>query len=129
MSARTLAEHVGFTEQDAQRITQAGCDLFGSGQLESAAEVFEGLLALNPHDAFVHTAYGLVLKEQGDEVSAERAFDCAIEEDPKMPAALLNRGILLLKRGDLGGLDDLKAVSSLNSSVGQRARDILASFT
>ena len=128
MNAPTLAEEVGFTAQDARRIIQAGCELYSSGELDAAADIFKGLLALNPHDPFVHTAYGMVLKEQGDELSAVREFDSAIEEDPKMPVALLNRGILMLKRGNVAGLDDLKAISALNNGVGDRAREIVRAF-
>jgi len=128
MSPITLAQQVGFTEQDAQRIADAGCDLLNGGQLEAAADVFKGLLAINPRDAFVHTAYGMVLQEQGDEAAAVREFDSALEEDPKMPVALLNRGILRLKRGNVAGLDDLKAVTPLKTTVGERAREIVKAF-
>ena len=118
----------GFSPQEAKRIIQAGCDLYSSSELNAAADIFKGLLALNPHDPFIHTAYGMVLKEQGDEVSAVREFDSAIEEDPKMPVALLNRGILMLKRGNLAGLEDLRAVTALNDGVGDRAREIVRAF-
>ena len=70
----------------------------------------------------------MVLQEQGDEASAALAYDSAIEEDPKMPIALLNRGILRLKRGDVSGLDDLKAIAPLKSSVGERAREIVTAL-
>ena len=120
--------HEEFTPRDAQRIIQAGCELYSSDELDVAADIFKGLIALDPHDPFIRTAYGMVLQEQGDESSAVREFDSAIEEDPKMPIALLNRGILMLKRGDLAGLDDLNAVSALNDGVGDRAREIIRAF-
>lgn len=128
MSSPTLAESINFTQEQAKLIIQAGCDLLESGELEAAADVFKGLLVINPHDPFVHAAYGLVLKEQGDDSSAVREFERAIDEDPKMPIALLNRGILKLKKGDRAGLEDLQAVSSLKSSIGERAREIVSSF-
>ena len=128
MNTITLAQEVGFTEQDAKRIAEAGYDLLNAGQLEAAADVFKGLLALNPHDALVHTAYGMVLQEQGDESSAVREFDSALDEDPKMAVALLNRGILKLKRGNVAGLEDLEAVTPLKTSVGERAREIVKAF-
>lgn len=125
---KTLAEEVGFTQHDARLIAQAGWELLDSGQLESAADIFKGLLALNPRDSFVQASYGVVLKEQGDEVSAIVAFDSAIEEDPKMPVALFNRGVILLKRGNPAGIEDLKAVAALNDPLGERAKEIVDAF-
>ncbi len=128
MSARTLAEEVGLTAEEADRIAQVGLDLIDSGQFEEAAAVFEGLLVLNPHDPFAHSALGVTLQERGDDRSAEAAFTQALEGTPKMPMALLSRGILLLKRGEPSGLDDLRAVSTLNDDVGARARDLLSAL-
>lgn len=129
MRSPTLAESINFTQEQAKLIIQAGCDLLESGELDGAADIFKGLLVINPYDPFVHAAYGLVLKEQGDDSSAVREFDSAIDEDPKMPIALLNRGILKLKKGDRAGLEDLKAISALKSTIGERAREIVSSLT
>ncbi len=129
MNARSLAQDVGLSKEDSRLFREAGCDLLGAGDFDSAADVFKGVLALDPNDALASTAYGMVLRAQGDDAAAATQFDAALRADPGLPLALLNRGIVLLKRGDFSGLDDLNRITDLPSEVGATAREVLKAFT
>ncbi|MBL9038326.1 MAG: tetratricopeptide repeat protein [Archangium sp.] len=123
--SQTLAQQLGFSAEDADQLCRFGCELASAGQLDDARVMFEGVLTLNPFDAVTRAALGAVLQECGDIEAAERAYGEALAIDPSTPIARLNRGELRLKRGDAGGVDDLRVVADLNTSVGTRARAVL----
>ncbi len=96
------------TANHLQAIASCGRDLFMAGNLDGAGVIFRGLLALNPNDPEIHTALGSILHDQGHLVEAEASYDAAIQIDDQMPLARTKRGEIRCKRGDLGGLDDLR---------------------
>lgn len=125
----TLAQEFGFTADQAEAITSKAFDLLESGEFDGAAVIFEGLLVLNPLDAGVHAALGTVRHEQGKLGDAEAAYSEALRLDAKTPLALVNRGELRCKRGDLGGLDDLKVAAGLSSPIQSRAQALISLYT
>ncbi len=125
----TLAQEFGFTADQVQAISSQGFDLIDAGDLGGAAIVFNGLLALNPNDSGVQAALGSVFHEQGKLSEALAAYDTAISLDADTVLARVNRGELRCKRGDLGGLEDLKIAARIPSSVQARAKSLVRLYT
>jgi protein O-GlcNAc transferase len=118
----TLAQFIGITSSQAQAISGRGFDLLEAGDLDGAAVVFNGLLVLNPHDAGVQAALGSVFHEQGKLAEALAAYATALGLDGNTVLARVNRGELRCKRGDLGGLEDLKIAARIPSAIQARAQ-------
>lgn len=118
----TLAQYIGITSDQTRAITSQAFDLLEAGDLDGAAAVFQGLVALNSRDAGVQAALGSVFHEQGKLSEALDAYDTALTIDGNAVLARVNRGELRCKRGDLGGLEDLKVAARIPSSVQARAQ-------
>jgi predicted Zn-dependent protease len=121
----TLAQHIGITSEQAQAITARAWDLVDVGELDGAAAVFTGLRALNPGDAGIQAALGSVFHQQGKVADAMSAYDAAIKLDGNTVLARVNRGELRCKKGDRGGVDDLKIAAGIPSAVQARAKSLL----
>jgi Flp pilus assembly protein TadD len=124
----TLADELGFPRERMRFILDKAFDLLEAGDLDGALVLFNGLLALDPTDASIHAAFGSVLHEQGKFTDAETAYDTAIKLDGKAVLARVNRGELRCKRGDLGGLEDLRLAAGIESAVQQRAQVLLRRY-
>lgn len=122
----TLAQQFGFTQAQARLVAAAGFDLLEAGDLEGAAVIFEGLLAINPRDGSLHAALGAVREEQGRLAEAEAAYSRAIDLDGKAMLARINRGTLRLRRGHRAGKTDLLVAAAEPSPVQARALATLA---
>ena len=129
----TWAEVEGMTFEEAKAIAQVGCDLAGSGRLDEARIIFEGLVAGNPKDSASRAALGTVYQKLGRIEDAVAEYSAAIKNDPKNPVALANRGELRLKAGDREGFTDLaQAVDSDphgETSAGRRAKSLVKAIT
>jgi|APLak6261666879_1056058.scaffolds.fasta_scaffold02847_2 Flp pilus assembly protein TadD len=124
----TLAQELGFPRERIRFILDKAFDLLEAGDLDGALVLFNGLLALDPGDASIHAAFGSVLHEQGKLTDAETAYDTAIKLDGKTVLARVNRGELRCKRGDLGGLEDLRLAAGIESAVQKRAQVLLRRY-
>lgn len=124
----TMAERMGFSAADALFIRNAAFDLVDAGELDGAATIFIGLLALNPRDAAIRAALGAVYEKQGRIPEAEAAYSEALELDPNTVVARLNRGLLRLRRGDRGGLEDLEVAAQVDSVLKPKAQGVLRSM-
>ena len=125
----TLAQYIGITTDQQQAITSQAFDLLEAGELDGAVVIFNGLLVLNPFDAAIHAALGSVFHEQGKLTEALAAYDTAISIDGNTALARVNRGELRCKRGDLGGIDDLKIAARIPSAVQARAQAVLRLYS
>ena len=125
----TLAQYIGFTTDQQQAITSQAFDLLEAGELDGAVVIFNGLLVLNPFDAAIHAALGSVFHEQGKLTEALAAYDTAISIDGNTALARVNRGELRCRRGDLGGIDDLKIAARIPSAVQGRAKAALQLYS
>ncbi|MHB8878790.1 MAG: tetratricopeptide repeat protein [Myxococcaceae bacterium] len=129
----TWAEVEGMTWEEAKAIAQVGCDLATAGRLEEARIIFEGLVAGNPKDSASRAALGTVYQKLGrlDEAIAE--YTAAIDQDPRNPVALANRGELRLKGGDRGGFSDIANAVDADphgeTSAGRRAKGLVKAIT
>lgn len=121
----TLANEFGFSSDQLQALASQAFDLLESGDLEGASVVFTGLVALDPTDAGIQAALGAVFHQQGKVGDAMSAYDAAIKLDGKTVLARVNRGELRCKKGDRGGVDDLKIAAGIPSAVQARAKSLL----
>ena len=121
----TLAQYIGITASQARAITSRGFDLIDAGDLEGAADVFKGLLALDSNDARIQAALGAVFHQQGKLPEAMAAYDVALSLDSDAVLARVNRGELRCKRGDKGGVEDLKIAARIPSAVQARAQALV----
>ncbi len=121
----TLAQELGITRDQAEALIGRAFDLVDASDLDGAAELFTGLLMLNPGDAAVHAALGAVLHQQGKLQAAEQAYDEALRLDEAALLARVNRGDLRLRRGDQSGRVDLEFAAARASPVQERAKVLL----
>jgi tetratricopeptide (TPR) repeat protein len=119
---QTLAQEFGFTKDQAHAVISKGFDLFESGDLDGAAIIFEGMLALNPLDAGLFGALGSLRKMQGKNDEAFAAFNESISLDSKAPVARFHRGELYLAQGKIKEAQvDLKVASEVDSPLKSKA--------
>ncbi|MEM7049992.1 MAG: tetratricopeptide repeat protein [Acidobacteriota bacterium] len=108
LGQRTLGELEGISKGEQYDIARVGYAHLEDGQLGEAETVFEGLLALDPYDAYFLTALGVIAQRQERLERADRCFSRALEINPFSTTALANRGEVRLKQGRLvEAADDL----------------------
>jgi len=108
-----------------------GHQLYESGRLNEARVVFEGLVAMEPPEAFPYTVLGAIFLAQQDVHRALALFEAALELDPDDVAALVYRGEIRLRLGQAPrGTRDLQRALRIDpdgseSPFSQRAREAL----
>jgi tetratricopeptide (TPR) repeat protein len=122
----TWAQAIGLTRAEAYGLANSAQRLLDVGQVDKAKKVIEGLIVLNPKDAYFHGVMGALLGQKGDEDGALEHYSKAIELDGTNLAALVNRAELYLKRGDIEpALHDLVKATGVDpkgsTQLGKRA--------
>ena len=112
MGQMTLGDLEGVTKQQQYEIAQVGHGYLSSGKLEEARKIFEGLLALDPYDAYFHTCIGSIAQQEEKYEEAEAAYTKALSINPYSATAYANRGEIRVMTGNLaeGALDLVRAV-------------------
>lgn len=104
----TLGDLEGITKQEQYQMAEVGHSYLSSGKLDEAKTVFEGLVALDPFDAYFHTALGSVAQQQGDLEAADKRYTRALEINPYSVTAMAHRGEVRVTQGRLSeGTEDL----------------------
>lgn len=104
----TLGDLEGITKHEQYEMAKIGFSYLTSGKLAQAKTVFEGLLALDPFDAYFHTALGSIAQQEQRYDEAEERYSRALEINPFSPVALANRGEVRITVGRLAdGATDL----------------------
>lgn len=104
----TLGDLEGITKHEQYEMAKVGYSYLTSGKLDRARTVFEGLLALDPYDAYFHTALGSIAQQQSNLDEAEARYTRALEINPFSPVARAHRGEIRMLRGRVGeGAEDL----------------------
>lgn len=124
-----FAFEFGFTTDQLDALNTRAFDLVQAGDLEGATVILRGLIALSPDEPSYRASLGSTLQQQGQLAEAEAEYTAALALWPKAPLALVNRGELRCQRGDLGGLDDLRAAAQLKSPVRTKAEALLRRFS
>ncbi len=97
----TLGDLEGIPKDAQHEMAQTGFRFFTEGRLPQAKQVFTGLLALDPFDAYFLTALGAIAQQEGDLDAAEQHFTRALSINPFSPSALTGRGEVRLMQGSL----------------------------
>jgi len=126
----TLAELDGLSLADLKQIATTGHMLLQTGQLDDAAVIFKGLVALSPRVSYFHTALGAIALAAGRPEEALARLDEAVRLDGKNAEALVHRGEARLRSGRSNeALADLRAAVALDErqvrQVTQRAKALL----
>src|SRR5688572_18208808 len=107
----TLGELEGITKAQQYDMAKLGHRFIRTGKLKEAKAVFEGLVALDPHDAYFHLALGSIAQRDDNLEEADERYTRALEINPFSPHALANRGEVRMMQGRMleGAKDLLKA--------------------
>ena len=110
----TLGDLEGITKQEQYQMAEVGYSYVTSGKLDDAETVFEGLIALDPFDAYFHTALGSIAQQRDQHDEAEKRYSRALEINPFFATAMANRGEVRVVQGRLaeGAEDLIRAVQS-----------------
>ena len=110
----TLGDLEGITKQEQYQMAEVGHSYLASGKLAEAKTVFEGLLALDPFDAYFHLALGSIAQQDGDLAEAEDRYSRALEINPFSASAMANRGEVRVMQGRFteGAEDLIRAVQA-----------------
>jgi Flp pilus assembly protein TadD len=97
----TLGQVLGVNVQEAYAIAELAFNLAQGGDLDRALALAEGLVLLNPRHAYFHSLLASIhiRRERFDD--ALRHLNVAIGLDPDEIASRVNRGEILLVRGEL----------------------------
>jgi predicted Zn-dependent protease len=96
---RTLGELVGVSKEKQLELTAMGLKLLKDGLKDKARDVFEGLQALDPYDAYVQVCLGSIALEDEDFEAAAQRFDKALFINPASAPAYAMRGELRARQG------------------------------
>ena len=126
----TPGEFLGLSQERLYKIANMGHEMFKSGQIQGALEIFEGLVAAAPYDSVFHThlAAAYARLERFDEAKAE--YTRALELNIANVDALVGRGELYLRESNIAeALKDIQRALELdpqaNRDTTKRARATL----
>jgi len=129
----TIAQAVGISRKQLYEIANRGYQLFSSGKLDEARQIYAGLVAADPYDSVFHCHLGSVLWRMGETEKALEEYDSAIRLNYASVDALAARGEIYLLRGEIKkGVEDFRAALEYDpkgahpSSI--RARALLLSL-
>lgn len=97
----TLGDLEGIDKDAQYRMAQVAYKHFTEGKLEQAKKAFQGLLALDPFDAYFLTVIGAIAQEEGNHEEAESAYSRALDINPYSAVAWAQRGETRILLGKL----------------------------
>ncbi len=114
----TLASALGMTAAEKDVLKRRAFALVQESKATQAIPLLEGLVALDPFDAWVLLALGGLLVDKGDHAVAETLLTRALAVTPGDPSAHAMRAEARAKQGNAqGARDDLKAISGADLSI------------
>lgn len=117
----TPGEFLGMSTESLYKVASIGHEMFKSGQVQGALEIFEGLVAASPYDSVFHChlAAAYARLERFDEAKA--SYTRSLELNIGNVDSLVGRGELYLREGKLPeALKDIQQALKLDP---QAARD------
>lgn len=105
----TLGEMEGIGKDTQYEMAKKGFKMIAEGKLDLARNIFKGLIALDPFDAYFHLAFGAVEQRAGNYDEADQAYTRSLKFNPASTTALANRGEVRFQLGKvLEAAQDLK---------------------
>jgi tetratricopeptide (TPR) repeat protein len=126
----TLGELEGIDKAAQYKMAETGFQLLQQGKLDDAKKVFEGLLTLDPKDAYFHMVLGSIAQRRNQFEDSEKHYSRSLRINAYSPSALANRGEVRVELGRLAeGLEDLKQAvkedPGAREAATQRARALI----
>ena len=116
LGRNTLGQALGVNVQEAYGIAELAWNLAEGGDLGRAVALAEGLVLLNPQHGYFHALLASIYIKQERRDDALRHLGFAIAADPKDIASRVNRGEILLGKGDFkAALEDLGKAIELDA--------------
>ncbi len=113
----SLRDYHAISGPEMLQMALIGFRMYENGKYSEAETVFNGLIALEPREAYYYTALGAVYLAQEQFERAKHNFDMAVTFNPKELAAFVNRGEVHLRLGNImEAAQDFKAAVDLDPS-------------
>lgn len=120
----TLGDLEGITKQEQYQMAEVGHAYLTQRKFEQAKTVFEGLLALDPFDAYFNMALASIAQQEERYESALQLYTRALEINPFSPTAYANRGEIKVMQGELQtGVEDLVKAMELDPTMKEPATE------
>jgi Flp pilus assembly protein TadD len=97
----TSVQQAGVTGPELLERAMEGFQLYESGDYEEARFIFEELCERDPSEAYYRTALGAIFLAEDELDPALENFNQALTLNPKDSAALVNRGEVHLRLGNI----------------------------
>lgn len=130
----TLKELKGYTDDELYAIAHTGYFFLMQGKNNEAKTLFEGLVAIDPKNAYYYRALGVIFHKLGDTDRAIKQFGYAIRVAGRSPAAYVNRAEVYISLGQHAeAADDLKkalgCMGPRDAQLARKARALLGVCT
>ena len=119
----SLKQMIGMSEEELYAIANQGYHLFVQGKNEPARVLFEGLVAIDPRNAYYYRALGAIYWRVKEPQLAVRQFTYAIRVSPREISSYVNRAeVYVAQRQFQLARSDLQFALS---TAGQRDRPLV----
>ncbi len=96
----TLQQIVGLSAEELYAIAEQGYFLFLQGKVAEARTLFEGLVAMDPKNAYYYRALGAIYWRVKESQKAIKQFTYAIRVSPKEVSSYVNRAEVYVAQRD-----------------------------
>lgn len=97
----TASDLMGLSRDELYMIAERGYNMLTEGKLEQALSIFDGLVHLDPYDAYFYAVLGSIRQQMDDPEGALSCYEQALKLQPWNINALANRGEILFGQGKL----------------------------
>ncbi len=110
----TLQEFRGYSDEALRTVAKQGIVLFQQGKTADARTLFQGLMAVNPRDAYFARLLAVAECAAGNLEGSLAAFDLSIKLDDEEPGGYIGRAEVFLVMGQRArAIEDLKRAAAL----------------
>ncbi|MEW6729813.1 MAG: tetratricopeptide repeat protein [Acidobacteriota bacterium] len=117
----SLSRVKGWQPEEYQLMLMLGYTLHEQGRSEEAAIIFEGLLSLDPRNAYCHSALGAAYLRLEQDEKALTHLNMALQFDGRDISAYINRAELYMKQQNYKQAQaDLEMAIKIGATLGMR---------
>lgn len=121
----SLSRVKGWQPEEYQLMMMLGYTLHEQGRSEEAAVIFEGLLSLDPRNAYCHSALGAAYLRMEQDEKALNHLNLALQLDARDISAYINRAELFMKQKEYKKAQtDLEMAIKIGTTIGMRNQAI-----
>jgi len=121
----TLARVKDWQPQEYQLLLMLGFTLHEQGRSEEAAIIFEGLVTIDPRNAYCHSALGAAYMRLEQDEKALTHLNMALQLDARDISAYINRAELFMKQTNYQQAQaDLEMAIKMGATLGMRNQAI-----